>query len=348
MTVSGDRTPIIKISDRSVGEGNPVFIISEIGINHGGNEEACARMIEASAKAGADAVKLQTVVADASYHPDTESYRLFRDAVLTKGSMGALADLAEQNGVILFSTPGDPPSLEMLRELDHPAIKISSGLLTNLPLLRMAAEMAKPMILSTGMASLEEVQEAVSTVRDAGATQIALLQCTSIYPAPSETLNLNVISALEKQFGVPVGFSDHHDGSLACIAAVAAGAKLIEKHFTLDKNLAGADHAISLNPSEFTEMVKSIRQVEAMLGSVDKAPVEEERQSRAGRHRRLVASRDLQSGDIVEAEDIFLMRLPAESSGLEARHYDDVVGKRTSCEVLRLSGITADMIEGHK
>ncbi len=344
--MTGARDSAINIAGRTVGAGNPVFVIAEIGINHGGDEALCARMIEAAAKTGADAVKLQTVTPEASYHPDTESYRLFRDAVLTRESMGRLADLAARNGIILFSTPGDPPALDLLRDLDHPAIKISSGLLTNLPLLRMAAQTGKPLILSTGMARLEEVEEAVSLAHEAGATQIAVLQCTSLYPAPADTLNLNAIASLEMRLGVPVGYSDHHDGALACIAAVAAGARLIEKHFTLDPGLAGADHAISLDPADFAGLVNSIRQVEAMLGSADKRPVEAELQLRSGRHRRLVAARDLESGETLEAEDILLMRLPAKSPGLDARAYDDVIGRRVRCAVPRLGGLTADVIEG--
>lgn len=339
-------TGSFSIAGRQIGQGQPCFIIAEIGINHGGDERLCAAMISAAAKAGADAVKLQTVTPEESYHPSTESYRLFSNSLLGRAALRRLMAHAQAMGVALFSTPGDFSALALISEVDMPAIKISSGLLTNLPLIRAAAQTGKPLVISTGMAYLAEVVEAISTAREAGCDAIAVLQCTSLYPAPSTRLNLRAMRTLGDAVGAPVGYSDHHDGALASIAAVAAGACLIEKHFTLDAMAAGADHAISLEPEAFAAMVRDIRLIEAMLGDPSKVPTPEEALLRESRHRRLVAARDIGAGETIRATDLYLMRLPAEQPALQAKRFDEVIGRRTTCAVPRLSGLLADMVEG--
>ncbi|MGE5147206.1 MAG: N-acetylneuraminate synthase family protein [Candidatus Eiseniibacteriota bacterium] len=338
--------PTIEIAGRAVGGRHPCCVIAEVGINHGGDEARCAAMIDAAATAGADAVKLQTVTPDESYHPDTESYRLFRDSMLTEAALERLMRHARRAGVILFSTPGDFTALALIDRLGMPAIKISSGLLTNLPLIGAAAATGRPLILSTGMASLDEVEEAVAAARANGCAALAVLQCTSLYPAPATSLNLRAMATLAASVDAPVGYSDHHTGALAAVAAVAAGARLIEKHFTLDASTPGADHAISLEPDAFVAMVRDIRDVEAMLGSAEKAPLAAEAALRDGRHRRLVAARDLGAGAVLAAGDLYLMRLPADRAALPARQLPDVLGRRLARAVSRLSGITADMVEG--
>jgi sialic acid synthase SpsE len=338
--------PAMRIDDRAIGAGQPCFVIAEVGINHGGDEALCAAMIDAAAAAGADAVKLQTVTPDESYHPDTESYRLFRNSVLSEDALGRLMIRARRAGVILFSTPGDLTALALIDRVGMPATKISSGLLTNLPLIRAAAATGRPLILSTGMAALDEVGEAVAAARAAGCRALAVLQCTSLYPAPAVTLNLRAMATLAASFGASVGYSDHHPGGLASVAAVAAGACLIEKHFTLDVSAPGADHAISLEPDAFAAMVRDIRAVEAMLGSAEKAPAGAELTLRDGRHRRLVAARDLGTGAVLTAEDVYLMRLPGDRAALPARQLPDVIGRRLARPAPRLSGITAEMVEG--
>lgn len=324
----------------------PCFMIAEVGINHGGDENLCAELIAAAADSGADAVKLQTVTPEESYHPDTESYRLFKNATLSREANARMMETARKAGIILFSTPGDPAALRMLLDLHMPAVKISSGLLTNLPLIEMAAAGGRPLIMSTGMAKREEVRAAVDTARAAGCGELALLQCTSLYPAPAAALNLNAMAALTRIGNCPVGYSDHHGGHLAVLAAVAAGAKLIEKHFTLDASSPGGDHAISIEPAEFAEMVRAVREVESMLGSAEKGPTDAELPLRDGRHRRLVAARDLAAGTSVTASDIYLMRLPADRAALPAQRYHDVIGRRTTRAVPRLTGLTEAVLEG--
>jgi sialic acid synthase SpsE len=334
------------IGGRWIGGDAPCFVIAEVGINHGGSEELCAAMIDAAAEAGADAVKLQTVTPEESYHPDTESYRIFSKATLPTAAYGRLSERANSRGVVLFSTPGDPTALRELVALGAPAIKISSGLLTNLPLIEKSAATGKPLIISTGMARAEEVEDAVKVARASGCRDMALLQCTSLYPAPAASLNLRAMQALEAIGGCPVGYSDHHAGHLAVVAAVARGAKLIEKHFTLDTKLPGADHAISVDPAEFAVMVRALRDVEAMLGSAKKQPVIEEEPLRSGRHRRLVAARDLSAGTVLSESDIFLMRLPGDREALPARDLNRVLGRKMLKPAAKLVGLTDDLIEG--
>jgi sialic acid synthase SpsE len=341
-----DNASTVTVAGRAIGAGRPCFIIAEVGINHGGDETRCAAMIDAAAMAGADAVKLQTVTPEESYHPDTESYRLFRDSVLAPAALERLMTRARQAGVILFSTPGDFTALALIDRLGMPVIKISSGLLTNLPLIRAAAATGRPLIVSTGMAALDEVMEAVAAARHAGCRALAVLQCTSLYPAPAAALNLRALATLAAATNAPVGYSDHHEGGGAAIAAVAAGASVIEKHFTLDALAPGADHAISLEPDGFAAMVREIRAVEVMLGSVEKAPVAAEVALRDGRHRRLVAARDLSAGTVLAPQDLYLMRLPMDRPALPAKWLPEVIGRRLAAPALRLTGITAEMIEG--
>lgn len=334
------------IGQRPVGPAYPAYIIAEVGINHGGDAAVCADMILAAARAGADAVKLQTVLADESYHPDTESHAVFANAVLTKDEMKVLMEHAAKAHIALFSTPGDFASLKLLKELGIPAIKISSGLLTNLPLISRSAEASVPLLLSTGMAHMTEIKSAVDAARVAGANDIAILQCTSLYPAPSRTLNLRTIGTLAREFDVVAGYSDHHDGILACVAAVAAGASIIEKHFSTTPDATGADHAISAGPDDFARMVQDIRDVEAMMGTDEKKPVDEELPLRDGRHRRLVAARDISAGETLGADDLYLMRLPGDREAISANRFNDAVGRKVRCDIARLSGVSAGMIEG--
>lgn len=334
------------IAERRIGPGLPCFVIAEVGINHGGNEARCAEMIDAAAVAGADAVKLQTVTAEESYHPDTESYRLFRAASLSEAALRRLMQRARGANVVLFSTPGDFTALALVCAVGMPAIKISSGLLTNVPLIRAAAATGRPLILSTGMARLGEVVDAVNAARDARCSSLAVLQCTSLYPAPSADINLRAMGELAEATAAPVGYSDHHPGALASVAAVAAGACVIEKHFTLDATLPGADHSISLEPADFAAMVRDIRTVEAMLGRREKVPAAAEEKLRDGRHRRLAAARAIGKGEVLRAEDVLLMRLPAERAALPAQRFEHVVGRKAAKPMAKLSGITADMVEG--
>lgn len=332
--------PSITIAGRRIARGEPCFIIAEVGINHGGSEDVAAQMIRVAAVAGADAVKLQTVDADESYAPGTASYAEFKGKELSLDAHLRLKALADELGVILFTTPADAPSFAISEASGFPAFKISSGLATNLPLIRRCAASGKPLILSTGMATLDDIDAALATIKAAGGTEVALLQCTSLYPAPADTLNLTAMLDMERRYGCTVGYSDHHDGALASVAAVALGASIIEKHFTLDRLTPGADHALSLEPDAFALMVSDIRQVEAMRGSGVKHPTDEELRLKAQRHRCLSARRDLTAGHVLQDEDIALMRpLPGEN-GLPPAAFDATIGRRLSRSIARHKPLT--------
>ncbi|WP_340302369.1 N-acetylneuraminate synthase family protein [Roseobacter sp. HKCCD7870] len=328
-----------QIGNRVIGADAPCFVIAEVGINHGGSEEIAEDMLRAAATCGADAVKLQTVDADESYAPGTVSHAEFKGKELSLDAHLRLRQVAEDLGVVLFTTPADFPSLDLSIASGFAALKISSGLLTNVPLLRRAARARLPLIISTGMAEIEDVDLAVTTLTDAGCNNYAILQCTSLYPAPAETLNLRAMDTLRTKYNCPVGFSDHHAGILACVAAVAMGAQVIEKHFTLDGRMPGADHAISIEPEQFARMVSEIRHVEKMRGSGEKVAVDEERRLKPQRHRVISARRHLSAGETLGEEDISLMRhLPGET-GLPPSAFSEIIGRKLVRSVARAKPI---------
>jgi sialic acid synthase SpsE len=340
MTVS------LKIGNRLVGEGAPVFIIAEIGINHEGKEAEAAWLIERAAEAGADAVKFQTVDADRSYAPDTASYRAFKQRALHADAYERLMRQAADLGLIMFSTPGDLESLKLMVGVGMPSIKISSGQMTNVLLLRAAAETGLPLLISTGMADLDEVRVTVDSARQAGAREIAVLHCTSLYPAPAETLNLLAIATLRAELGLPVGYSDHYLGSLAAVAAM--GACIIEKHFTRDCSQPGVDHALSLEPSGLADMVRQIRTVETMLGSAAKAPIAAELRLAPERRRYLVARRALAAGDTITPDAVTAMRVSCGDCGIPASAVDSALGRRLRRAVVANELLTEQLLEDRR
>ncbi len=318
----------LQIGNRTIGHDTPLFMIAEIGINHNGDEQEAAWLIDCAADIGADAVKFQTVEVESSYAEGTASHQEFGNRSLSREAYQRLMVKARSRDLIMFSTPGDLQSLDLMVAVGMPCIKISSGQMTNVPLLRAAAQTGLPLLISTGMSDLKEVRATVQCVRESGANDIALLHCTSLYPAPIETLNLRAIATLRNAFEVPVGYSDHHNGDLASIAALAAGACLIEKHFTRDCTQDGADHALSLEPFEFAAMIKKLRSVEVMLGSREKAPVPEELRFAPERRRYLVARRDLAAGNELSEDDVVGKRVLNGSNGIPAMAFDSVLGRR--------------------
>jgi len=332
------------IGAHRIGRGARVFVVAEIGINHGGDPERCAQMIEAAARAGADAVKLQTLDVDESYVEGTDSYRAFCGTELSDESLAGLMRVAERAGVVLFSTPGDFGSLARIMRLGMPAVKISSGLMTNLPLIAEAARHRVPVIMSTGLAFETEIETAVATARAHGAPGVALLKCTALYPAPDESLNLSAVTRLVDRFDVAVGYSDHTVDGLACAAAVALGASVIEKHFTLDRTLPGADHVLSMEPADFLRMVGSIRRVETMRGSGALVPTSGEQAVRAERHRCLVARCDIAPGEVLSAQNVALKRPRPGQVGLAPAQLDAVLGKVARLPLSKNDVITADHV----
>jgi N-acetylneuraminate synthase/N,N'-diacetyllegionaminate synthase len=330
----------VDVAGRMVGAGGAPLVIAEGGVNHNGDVELAQRLVDAAADAGADAVKFQTFSADALASPEAPqaAYQAERAAAASQVEMlrrlelpadawATLRDRARERGMAFLSTPFDLASVELLAGLDVPVFKVGSGDLTNLVLLRAVAAHGRPLLLSTGMATLDEVAAAVADLRAHGDPPLVLLQCTSAYPADAEEANLAAMATLREAFGVPVGYSDHTLGTSVAIAAAALGAAVIEKHLTLDRAMPGPDHAASLEPADFAEMVRGVREAAAAIGDGVKAPRPGEADAAAVARRSLVAKRRIAAGDVLHAADLDAMR-PA--GGISPLRLDEVLGRRAS------------------
>ena len=344
----------LRIGNHTIGAGSPVYIVAEMSANHRQDFDQAARTVEAAKQAGADGVKLQT------FTPDTLTIDCSREDFLIRGSPWAgrtlfqlyseaympwdwqpkLAEIARDLGIDLFSTPFDASAVDFLEAMGVPAYKIASFEIVDLPLLRRVAATRMPIILSTGMASLAEIDEAVQVIREAGRESLALLKCTSAYPAPPEGLNLRTIPHLSMAFGIPVGLSDHTLSLAAPIAAVALGACIIEKHFTLSRNSPSPDAAFSLEPAEFRAMVQAIRFAEQAVGEVHYGESEWESDSRMFR-RSLYVVHDVRAGELLTQENVRSIR-PA--GGLHTRYLESVLGRVARRDLQRGTPLTWDVI----
>jgi len=323
-----------------VENNSDIFIIAEAGVNHNGSIALAKQLIDVAAKANADAVKFQTFIAEevvstdapkAEYQKQTTDVSesqldMIRKLELSKENHRELMDYANHKNIMFLSTPFDQKSVDLLIELGVPLIKISSGEITNHPFLKYIAKKGLPIILSTGMSTLEEVAEAVSVIKEAGCKDLILLHCTSNYPARVEDCNLLAMKTMADAFDVPVGYSDHTPGIYVALAAAAMGACVIEKHFTLDMNLPGPDHRASLEPDELEEMERGIRLVEKALGSPVKAPVESELEVRGVARRSIVAKVDIPAGAVI-TEDMLAFKRPG--TGVAPKDISTILGKKT-------------------
>lgn len=333
----------VKVQDHVIGDGEPCFVIAEAGVNHNGDIRLALQLVDAAADAGADAVKFQTFKAmklvtesapKAEYQVrntgNTESQlEMLRRLELSPEAHLEILDRCRQRGIVFLSTPFDDDSADLLESLNVPAFKVSSGDLTNLPLLRYLAIKRRPLIVSTGMATLGEVEEAVRTLEEADSS-FALLQCISNYPAPPSDVNLRAMATMRTAFGVPVGYSDHTAGTCVSVAAVALGASIIEKHFTLDRTLPGPDHVASLEPDELRRMVQEIREVESALGSGRKVPAACELKTAEVARKSLVAARDIPPGTEL-TEDMIAIKRPG--TGLPPSMRRHLLNRRTKCAI---------------
>ena len=315
------------VAGRRVGPGEPAFIIAEIGINHNGDHELARQMIDVAADAGADAVKFQTYTTEDLVAKGNPYYEIFKNAELSDLSqLKELKSYAASRNILYFSSASSETGFGILEELDIPLYKLSSANLTNTPLFERVAKTGKPVIFSSGAATLSEVIQGTEILREHGTGGVALLKCTSIYPCPPEHVNLRGRETLIGAYDGPVGFSDHTIGPVAATAAVALGACIVEKHFTLDKEMEGHDHHYSADPDELRELVQAIRAVEAMMGSARIEPVGEEIEFRAIGRRSVTALTDIAEGQRLD-EDVITLRRPKDGPGVAPEHMNIVQGR---------------------
>ena len=346
----------MKIDRFEINDTSPCFIIAELSANHNGDIEIAKETIKAAKKAGADAIKLQT------YTPDTltiESnkeyfriaqgtlwdgktlYELYGEAFTPWEWHKELFELASSEGLVCFSSPFDKSAVDFLEELQTPAHKIASFEIQDIPLIEYAASKGKPMIISTGIAEEQDIQLALDTCLGVGNDQVVLLKCTSSYPAPLELANLNTIPDLKKRFGVQVGFSDHTYGSLAPTIAVTLGAKVIEKHFILDKSIGGPDADFSLDCKDFEEMVSKVRDTEKLLGKVSYEVSEKVKKNRKFA-RSLFVVEDVKKGDTLTEGNIRSIR---PGYGMHPKELKKVLGKQFSKDIEKGEPLSWDMLQ---
>jgi N-acetylneuraminate synthase/N,N'-diacetyllegionaminate synthase len=337
---------VVTIGGRPVGPGAPCFVVAEAGVNHNGDLELALRLVDAAAAARADAVKFQTFRAEAVAAPSApkagyqlestgageSQLEMLRGLELAPDAYAELKRRAEERGLVFLSSPFDHESVELLDELDVAAFKIASGEVTNTALLADVGRRGRPVILSSGTADVGEVEEAVATLRAAGARELVVLHCVSAYPAPAEGANLLAMATLAERLGLPVGFSDHTEGDEVALAAAALGACVLEKHFTLDRSLPGPDHHASLEPPELAELVRRVRRVEAAVGDGVKRPTELERANARVVRRSLAAARDLAAGTTLDEGMLEALR---PGTGIAPSRLPDVVGRRLRRDLAR-------------
>ncbi len=344
----------MNIGGRLIGKDSPVFLIAEMSANHNQSFEDAVAIIRAAKEAGADAIKLQT------YTPDTITidsnkeyfrikgglwdgenlYNLYKKAYTPWEWQPTLKKIADELGIILFSTPFDKSAVDFLHEMDVPAYKVASFELVDLPLIEYIASKRKPVIMSVGMATLEEIEEAVNTARAAGAAGIALLKCTSAYPAPPDEINLKTIRHLARAFDVVAGLSDHTTGIAVPVAAAALGAKIIEKHFTLSRARGGPDAAFSLEPAEFKAMAEAVRTAEKAIGKVHYGLTPGEEQGKVFR-RSLFAVRDIKAGETFTEENVRSIR---PGQGLPPKYIKKILGKKAARDLEKGTPLGWDML----
>ena len=345
----------ISVAGRGIGPGYPCFVVAEAGVNHNGEPEKTFRLVDAAVRAGADAVKFQTFTAEqlatrdapkAGYQAEVtgsgeSQFEMLRRLELSAEAHRELLAYSRQHGILFMSTPFGEDSADLLDELGIAVFKIPSGEITNLPFLAHVARKGKPMIISTGMATLGEVETAMGVVRDAGARDLVLLHCVSNYPARPSDVNLRAMETMAAVFEVPVGYSDHTAGMEVALAAVALGACVLEKHVTLDRSLPGPDHRASLEPAEFAALVTGIRTVEGALGNGCKEPAASEAEMAAVARKSLVAARHIPAGSKL-TEEMLAAKRPG--TGLPPAMRSQLLGRVVSRDIPAGTLLTLDMI----
>lgn len=332
----------IRIGNKLIGEGEPCFIIAEAGVNHNGDVELAKNLIDTAKEAGADAVKFQTFTTEGllsrnivvpKHVKSRESlFEMVRELELSEEVHYELSEYCKYKGIIFMSTPLDNYSVDLLDEIGVPIFKIASCDLDNLPLLNYIAKKEKPIILSTGMGTISEVGEAVEVIKSTGNDALILLHCVSTYPPKVEDVNLRAINTLREAFKLPVGYSDHTIGINIPLAAVALGAKVLEKHLTLDKKMEGPDHAVSADPVDLKNLISGIREIEKSFGTGVKAPSKDEIEMKKSFRKSIVAGVDIKIGKTITPEMLSIKR---PGTGISPKYFDFVVGKKAKRDIIK-------------
>ena len=348
----------MNLNGREIGEGYPAYVIAEMSANHAGSLQRAKDIIYAAKEAGADCVKIQTYTADTMtidcdnkyFHiangtwKGENLYQLYKKAYTPWEWQKELKQTADKVGIDFFSTPFDKTSVDFLEELDIKFYKIASFELIDLPLIKYVASKGKPMIISTGMADLSEINDAVLTVRKQNNSNLALLRCASAYPAITDAMNLRTMQNMAETFQVPVGLSDHSMGSVGAVTAVALGAKIIEKHFCLSRTTKNPDSTFSMEPLEFKKMIQDIRAAEKAIGIVKYGPTEQEKEN-IGFRRSIFCVQDIKKGDKFTEQNIRIIR---PGYGLKPKYYSEILGETARRDILRGTPIQFEMLEREK
>ncbi len=344
----------MKIGNREIGNGHPTYIIAEMSANHAGDIERAKEIIHAAKEAGADCIKIQT------YTPDTITidcdlpyfhisdgtwngenlYQLYQKAFTPWEWQRELKEEADKLQIDFFSSPFDNTAVDFLEEIGVKFYKIASFELVDIPLIEYVASKKKPIIMSTGMATLAEIDEAVAAVRRQGNDDLALLRCASAYPAITDEMNLRTMQNMKETFGVPVGLSDHSMGAVGAVTAVALGASIIEKHFCLDRAIENPDSSFSMNPSEFKQMVKDVRQAEMAIGCVKYGPTRQEMGNLQFR-RSIFCVKDIKKGEKITRDNVRIIR---PGYGLVPKYYNEIMGQKALQDIRRGTPLQFDMI----
>lgn len=347
----------MKIANKEIGGNNPCFVIAEAGSNHNRDFDNALKLVDTAIKAGADAVKFQIFSAEAIYSKKTPMASYLKDKKLVKDGETLwdiikriqiprnwtpdLKKYCDEKGIIFLSTPFDLKAVDELEAVNVAAYKVASFEITHLPMLKKISSTGKPIILSTGMANLEDIETALAAVKEGGNSEVALLHCAIAYPPEFENINLRAMETMKKAFQCPTGFSDHTMGHITDVAAVALGACIIEKHFTLSRNQDGPDHPFSLEPNELKEMISAIRTTEKILGSHIKTHTKAEEELYRIARRSLVAAKDIAKGTVID-ESMIAVKRPG--YGIQVKHMDIIIGRKAAVDIEEDDILTWEMV----
>ena len=326
---------MFKIDSTTLTEKN-TYVIAEGGLNHNGDINIAKKLIDSAKECGVNAIKFQTYKTENFVRETNQYFDVFKNAELNFEQFEELKNYSKSIGLTFFSTPFDIESAEFLNQLEIPCFKIASSDLTNLPLITKIAKMQKPMIISSGLSTMNEINDAVNCCLFEGNNQIALLHCVANYPAQPNEVNMNVINTLKKTFDFPIGYSDNGESSLVDIVAVSMGANIIEKHFTLDKKMSGPDHGFSIDPNGLKSLISQIHEIDQMKGDGIKIPQFSEIKNRLTIRKSITAKRDLQQGEKIQEDDISIKR-PAD--GIEPKYLTMILGKTINTNIKKDSPI---------